>query len=120
LIMAPIEAEEDLAIREELTIKAAAGLVAATIITMRRTTPSMTLRVMMTWTWKMTTKIIKIKVLRIGEDLKATISIMKKPRLPPALSDQATGDVKSAEKSTLREEKNAGSAAVIRILCLLK
>ena len=118
MIMAPIEAEEDLAIREELTIKAAAGLVAATIITMRRTTPSMTLRVMMTWTWKMTTKIIKIKVLRIGEDLKATI--MKKPRLPPALSDQATGDVKSAEKSTLREEKNAGSAAVIRILSLLK
>ena len=121
LTMASVEAEEELKIREEVTFKAEEGLVAVTVIIMRRTTLSMTPRVMMTWTWKKTTKIIRNKVLQIGEVLKATISRMMMPPLPhPALSGPETGDVKSAEKSTLQEERNAGSAAVIRILSLLK
>ena len=49
--MASIEVEEDLKITEEITFKAEEGLVAAIVIIMRRTTPSMTPRVMMTWTW---------------------------------------------------------------------
>ena len=73
LIMDSIGAERVITIREEIFIKAEADSEEVTMIIMMEIIPSMMTMVMMTWTWKMTTRSFKSKVFLIGEDPKVTI-----------------------------------------------
>ena len=73
LIMASIGAVGAITIRGEIVIKAEADLEEVTIILMMEIIQSMMTTVMMTWTWKMTTRSFKSKVFLIGEVPKVTI-----------------------------------------------
>ena len=73
LVVASIWAEGVITVREEIVTKAEADSEEVTIIIMMEIIPSMMTTVMMTWTWKMTTRSFKSKVFQIGEDPKVTM-----------------------------------------------